>query len=369
MEKESNGNFISIILIIMILLIVAGLSILVINNMYIFEEKEGEISKNQENFAYDKVINSERRDEDTTEVIGILSNNEEQTQKKEVKEIANNNYHYEQIDDTAKKIYNKINNDIEKMKTGTYSVDFGKQFNDLLHKSDGKNILNKSYQQAIDALMLDYPEYFFIDVEKLIMTITSTTSGKNTTYEVIIGNSDESYLEEGFSNKNDVDKAIREVRNVRNQISGDSKYNIILNVHDLLVDNVEYDQSISKQNIRNVYGTLCNKVAVCEGYAKTFKYMMDGANIPCIVVIGNGVNSQGKTESHAWNYVEIDGTWYGIDVTWDDPVLIGGGKLSKKDKYKYFLKGKELLNNHTPTGLASETGIVFSYPELGNDYK
>lgn len=367
MRKGSNGNFITTILIIIILLVIFLLGIIIWNYISEFIENDLEMEEQlQEISWYDKVISSKGQGEESIEVINIT---EEKNEEADIKEVADNNYHYLQIDDTAKIIYNKLNNNIEQMKTGRYSVNFGKQFNDLLHNSNGKNSLNKSYQQAIDALMLDYPEYFFINVEKLIMTVTSTTVNKNTTYEVSIGNEDESYLEDGFYSKSDVDAAIKEIQNIKNQITGNSAYKVVLNVHDMLVDNVEYDQTLSNQNIRNVYGTLCNKMAVCEGYAKAFKYMMDAANIPCIVVIGKGINSEGKTEAHAWNYVKLDGKWYGIDVTWDDPMLIGGVRLSNKDKYKYFLKGKGLLDNHIPTGLASETGITFSYPELGNDYK
>lgn len=363
MEENSKGRFTSIILIILILSIIAGLGVLAIKYMYIFEENDIEVQAQQE-LLEDDIIETKENDNESIEIIAAEEKNENKNE--ENKEVSDNNYHYKQIDDTAKKIYNKMNGSIEKMKTGTYTINFGQEFNDLLHKSNGKNTLNKAYQQAIDALMLDYPEYFFIDVEKLIMTITSTTTGSKTTYEVAIGNDEESYLEVGFSNKNDVDAAITEVRNARGKISGNSTYEVILSAHDLLVDNVEYDKTLSNQNIRNVYGTLCNNKAVCEGYAKTFKYMMDAVNIPCIVVIGNATNSKGENESHAWNYVKIDGIWYGIDATWDDPVLIGGGKLSNKDKYKYFLRGKSLLDNHTPTGLASQTGIAFSYPELGD---
>lgn len=364
MRKKSSGNLITILLIIIILFIVFLLGMVVLNYMFEFMGNDLKIeNKPQSDSWYDKVISSKRQDEESMEVINITE------EKNEIKEVANNNYHYLQIDDTAKIIYNKLNNNIEQMKSGRYSVDFGKQFNELLHNENGKSSLNKSYQQAIDALMLDYPEYFFINIEKLIMTVTTTTINKNTTYEVSIGNEDESYLEYGFYNKSDVDNAIKQIQNFKNQITGDSEYKIVLNVHDMLVDNVEYDQTLNNQNIRNVYGTLCNKKAVCEGYAKAFKYLMDEVNIPCIVVIGKGINSEGKTEAHAWNYVKLNGIWYGIDVTWDDPILIGRGRLSNKDRYKYFLRGKGLLENHTPTGVASETGIIFSYPELSNDYR
>lgn len=374
MEENKKGKFTVVVLIIIIFLIISLLGVLVLNFVFEFQETdEVENQKSIGDFLTQKVINTEKNNKISggiSDTIKSTPTGEKATTPTKTIENANNNYHYLQIDDTAKIIYDKINENIEDMKTGTYDINFGKQFNDLLHKSDGKNELNKSYQEAVDAIMLDYPEYFFINVEKLIMTVSSTTIGSKTTYEVSIGHGEESYLEDGFSNKNDVDIAIRAVRNFRYQASvGGSDYKIVQNAHDWLINGIEYDESLSEQNIRNIYGALNNKKAVCEGYAKAFKYIMDEANIPCIIVIGNGINASGKTESHAWNYVKVDGVWYGIDVTWDDPILIGGGKLSDKDRYKYFLKGTSFLKNHLATGKASETGITFTYPDLGADYK
>ena len=42
-------------------------------------------------------------------------------------------------------------------------------------------------------------------------------------------------------------------------------------------------------------------------------------NIPCKSITGGTTNG-----GHAWNQVYVDGTWYYIDVTWDDPIINGG---------------------------------------------
>ena len=164
-----------------------------------------------------------------------------------------------------------------------------------------------------------------------------------------------------------------------NNIAKEVKNNIIANktgnayddikmVHDYLVNNVEYDTSISQSNIYDIYGALVNNVAVCEGYARAFKYIMDEMNIPCVLVIGQGKNSQGQTENHAWNYVELNNKWYAIDVTWDDPVVTGGGGASKESRYKYFLKGSNtFLQDHVPSGQFTPNGKVFEYPDISKE--
>ena len=108
-------------------------------------------------------------------------------------------------------------------------------------------------------------------------------------------------------------------------------------------------------------------MSVCEGYARSFKYILDEMGIPCVLVIGTGTNSRGETERHAWNYVEIQGTWYAVDCTWDDPVVVGGGIVSQSSKYKYFLKGSnDFLADHMPSGQFTPGGKEFTYPNLSS---
>ena len=58
--------------------------------------------------------------------------------------------------------------------------------------------------------------------------------------------------------------------------------------------------------------------------------------IPTITVVGEGI-SDGRSEAHAWNYVYIDGKWYGLDATFDDPIIRGGGTITEERKIIIFL--------------------------------
>lgn len=91
-------------------------------------------------------------------------------------------------------------------------------------------------------------------------------------------------------------------------------------------------------------------------------------DIPCIIISGKGINSEGNTENHAWNYVQLNEKWYAIDCTWDDPIIIGPGFLSNISKYKYFLKGEEEFSQtHLPIGQFTEGGKVFELPVLSSN--
>ena len=283
---------------------------------------------------------------------------------------------YNQLDDTAKLIYDKLYENRENLKTGTYIIDFGNQFQTLLSQSNGEKELKQKYQSAIEVLIYENPEIFYLDATKMFINIEKTTKLTSTKYNVYIDNgSKANYLADGFNNKDDVEKYQLKIEKVRDyivsKVNEKSDYDKIKMIHDYLRDTIEYDSTISKNNIYDIYGALILRECVCEGYAKSFQYLMNEVGIDNVIVIGTGTNSTGKTENHAWNYVWLDNSWYAVDVTWDDPILIGEGKMPEESKYKYFLKGANTMNqNHVPSGKFTDAGQTFQYPVLSvEDYK
>lgn len=370
-KKRRNIDFLSILINLIIIAIIVGLAIFLYYCMS--NDIEIKIAEFSDDFEITKIgtlestTNIEMADVQNPLYSAEISN---QTPE-ETEEIG---YYYNQIDDNAKIIYNALAENEENLKTGNYTIEFGNKFNKLLNTENGTEQLNSSYQQALDAFSLDKPEVFYIDISKMFLMIYSRKTILKTTYTVSIKSEENSnYFIDGFNTQEEVKEAAKQVENVKlnlcNQLTGDN-YNKIKQIHDCLVDNLQYEQTISKANIRNIYGALVTKEVVCEGYAKSFKYILDELNIPNIIVVGKATNSSNQTESHAWNYVYIDEKWYAIDVTWDDPIVIGGGRLPEKEKQKYFLKGSESFNiNHIATGKVSENGLKFVYPELSlEDY-
>ena len=281
--------------------------------------------------------------------------------------------YYHQLDNYAKIIYQELEKNLENMKSGTYNVQFGKTFDDLLHQENGEETLNQAFQLAINALNFDHPDLFYLDVSKIYLLTQITTKLWTTTYEVEIGaNQGQNYLNSSIGTKENVNLAIQNIENEKAKIKATLSGDIvsqIKGVHDYLVDHLEYDSTISQNNIYNLYGALINKCTVCEGYARAFKYMMDDLGVPCLIACGTGINSSGQMENHAWNYVRLNGNWYAIDVTWDDPIIIGNGYVGNSIKYKYYLKGSdEFFTNHTEDGnIVGDAN--FKYPTLSrNNY-
>ena len=56
---------------------------------------------------------------------------------------------------------------------------------------------------------------------------------------------------------------------------------------------------------------------------------MDMLGIENYTISGKAGNDQ-----HIWNVVKINGDWYQVDVTWDDPLIEGGGKLTDENRYR-----------------------------------
>ena len=238
-----------------------------------------------------------------------------------------NKYFYNQLEDDSKEIYRAFEANKENMKSGTYQIEFGTSLSNVLSQDGGSELLGEYYQSAIEAYTYDNPDVFYLSPNKMYLNIETITRGSNVSYNVFVNCGEQlNYLTDEFSSKEQIDSAIAQIEQVRDTLlqrkTGD-QYQDIKMVHDYLVENIEYDTSLSKSNIYNIYGALVQKNCVCEGYARAFKYLMDNLGITCTMVIGQAVNSQGQTENHAWNYVQLNQRWYAIDTTWDDPVIIG----------------------------------------------
>ena len=371
-----RSKFAGFIMSVVIILIICALILL--GMMFYQEIFDMETAYTPENFVGNYTSNENTVDTESIKTPQVVENNP----LNELKNGSNNSnvdyssvtvdkYFYNQLEEPSKTIYKALETNKENMKSGTYRIDLGNSFTNILNTENGQDELGDYYQSAIEAYTYDNPDVFYLSPNKMYLNIETITSNSGVSYNVYINNGNENnYFTDEFLNGAQVENAISQIEDVKNSLISRKTgniYNDIKMVHDYLVDNIEYDTSISKDNIYDIYGALVNKVAVCEGYARSFKYILDDLGIPCVLAIGTGTNSRGETERHAWNYVEIDGQWYAIDCTWDDPVIVGGGTLTQSLKYKYFLKGAdEFFTDHIPSGQFTPGGKEFTYPNLSS---
>ena len=327
------------------------------------EEFVSQISEPVEDLEVPQVIENELTGVEEAELNSAPTTNYENVQI--------DKYLFNQLSEPEQYIYKAFEQNKEAMKSGTQTINFGNFFTTFLKNQNGDTtLLNKYYQSAVEAYTYDNPDVFYLDPNKMYLTVgTKTYSDGTKEYEVYVNSGDQgSYLINEFSSAEQVNEALAQVERIKNAIASKrtgNTYQDIKMVHDYLIDTIEYDETISKPNIYNMYGALVNRLCVCEGYARSFKYILDSMGIPTIIVVGTGTNSNGQTERHAWNYVLCDGRWYAVDVTWDDPVARGGAQVTAQDKVKYFMKsGAEFNKAHSPSNTFTEGGKVFEFPSV-----
>lgn len=91
------------------------------------------------------------------------------------------------------------------------------------------------------------------------------------------------------------------------------------------------EPDIIRSSISALKGSAGYYGPVCEGYARAFKVLADTLGIPCILVIGDACSTPNSArEGHMWNEIRMDdGKWYGVDVTWNDPVVAGADSIAQ----------------------------------------
>ena len=116
-------------------------------------------------------------------------------------------------------------------------------------------------------------------------------------------------------------------------------YDRIKLFHDWIINRTDYIANDELYTWR-LDGPIIYAKSVCEGYSKAFSYLCQSVGIECICISGTG-NGGG----HMWNMVKLNGNWYHMDVTWDDPLTSDGRPVLR---YNYFLISEaKIKENHT----------------------
>ena len=117
-----------------------------------------------------------------------------------------------------------------------------------------------------------------------------------------------------------------------------SAYERIAGAHDILCSLASYDYTeylnTSRPEAHDLIGFMSTRKVVCDGYAKTFQWMLYYLGIDSYEVIGRA-----NGELHAWNKVLLDGTWYNVDACWDDGGYYRYYFLRSDDFFEWNLHG------------------------------
>ncbi len=137
------------------------------------------------------------------------------------------------------------------------------------------------------------------------------------------------------------------------KLEGKSDYSKVKAIHDYIIKRVSYDFTYEKYS---AYNALIEKSSVCRGYASAAYRMFTDAGIECRII---------GTVDHTWNIVKVNGKWYNIDLTWDDPNKSKGPQVI----YDYFLKNAAGFKDHAGYKEIMTKEFTSKYPIAKDSYK
>lgn len=197
-------------------------------------------------------------------------------------------------------------------------TDYEEDYSNLFSDNDKLNIINNFV----------HPYNTFSSIEASLKGYVITIRVKyNDTYNEEVRNKIDTKIEEIISN------------NITTDMSDRDKVKVL---HDYIINNTKYDL-LKTGNINDntyssntAYGVLIEGYGICSGYSDALSIFLNKLNIPNYKISNN---------SHVWNLVKIDNSWYHIDLTWDDPVLSNGKDAIKHDYFLIDTKKIQSLDN------------------------
>lgn len=235
-------------------------------------------------------------------------------------------YYYNMLEQDEKEMYVRIDEAVKKRKENVF-----------LGTVKEDDVTDKA-TRVFTAYFNDNPRCYYVSSEYFV-AIKNYIAFKHLSVKLTYITDNEEEIEE----KNEkleaaIDKIIKE--NITNDMTDFEKE---VRLHDALVKHVKYYNYEDIKSIPDIkhtaYSALVEKEAVCDGYTKAFKILLEEVGIDCIVVNGTADNV-----AHAWNLVSLEDEYYHVDVTSDK--LEEGTK--KFPIHRYFnLTDEEVLKTHT----------------------
>lgn len=209
-------------------------------------------------------------------------------------------------------------------KTPEKKIDENISFSDKWENSAFKKILKGLENQSDFAIM--FPDLFFVSSDRMtkIAERAFLNSPKSFSFQgadYYPGIMKFKYGEPQSARKEKAKTVERVVKTAAEEIrkTASDDYEKTKAAHDYLISRVNYDKTITGENLvelsssHDAYGALAKGVAVCDGYAKALKLLLDELGVSSLLIYGKG-----KGVPHAWNMVKINGKYYHIDTTWND---------------------------------------------------
>ena len=146
-------------------------------------------------------------------------------------------------------------------------------------------------------------------------TFTMTATGTyNFKFYVMDTPANVSYLRVSFNisvsdnNYPSVDSIVQSAVAECNRQTDSSQYEKALWLHDWLLDQLEYDNTLKWSSAESA---LTRELGTCQSYESAYAKLLTAAGI-------ENSETRDTYDGHTWNAMKLDGQWYQTDCTWDD---------------------------------------------------
>lgn len=183
-----------------------------------------------------------------------------------------------------------------------------------------------------DAVLFDHPELFWVSNQ-----YSYRDTGKNRTVM---------YPKYTYTDKQaqdlqkQLDAVTEPILTTAEQLSTD--YEKVKYIYDTIIDTTSYVNK--EKNNQNLLSSLLDKEAVCAGYSKSMKYLLDKLHIPNEIIVVKVLKD--PNEFHVINLVMMDHAYYYMDPTFGDTKV---ERAFAKYRYAYFaMTSDEMLSLYKP---------------------
>lgn len=218
--------------------------------------------------------------------------------------------------------------------------DYSKSITDEL-KANYSDTVSLFIPYLILCMNYDLPQAFWVNNNQLMYMVnfpSASTKYGNGKAEIsfsfsvclITQKTGYSIVIDEYSTPSDVRSAVTDfntkVNTILSNVPNGTDYDKVVYLNDWIANHNAYSTgktaSIIWSPMSAIKGSTGAKGPVCEGYARAFKVLADALEIPSRLAIGKACSEPGTPpEAHMWNEVRMDdGKWYGLDITWNDPV-------------------------------------------------
>ncbi|MGN0316270.1 MAG: leucine-rich repeat protein [Fusicatenibacter sp.] len=225
-----------------------------------------------------------------------------------------------------------------------YGNEFLEYLNDIVYDHTGDPLEGDSLQWGITSVSY-LPSYYY-DGESYLVTMADMEYSYLTT------------AEQETQTQTAIEKALQEL-----DLNTKSDYEKIYIIYDYICSHVEYDRESTssgdstaenKNRAHSAYGAIVHGKAVCQGYMQLYYRMLLEAGIDNRCVIG---------ADHGWNIVNLNGTYYHADTTWD-----AYNPATSNAEFNYFLKGRASFRSQPAHRFYERAEFMDQYPIPAEDY-